>query len=116
MEREDVKMTDNPYANVIERAQTEATRKGHELGDWKPRENRQGYVAICEHCGGELTVSGTPSLFLVGADPYMSLDFCPGGDPELMKAIDEELTRRLAKCYALLLKKAQEKRERENGI
>ena len=107
-------MTENPYANVMERAWKEASDKGHELGDWKPREEGQGFVASCERCGGQLTVSGESKMFLVFSDPFMGLDFCPGDNPDLMRAVDEELAQRLAKCYALLIRKAQEKRERES--
>ena len=107
---------DNPYAKAMERVNKEASDQGHILGDWKPEEERARFLAVCDRCGGELTVSGKPKFIAIGADPYMSLDFCPGDDPELMKAIDEELSRRLAKCYALLIRKAQEKRARESGI
>ena len=108
-------MTENPCTSVMERAWKEASDKGHELGDWEPREESQGFVATCDRCGGKLTVSGESKMVLVGSDPFMGLDFCPGDNSELMKAIDEEMARRLAKCYALLIRKAQEKRGRESG-
>lgn len=106
-------MTKNPYANVMERAWKKASDKGHELGAWKPREEGQGFVTTCDRCGGKLTVSGESKMVLVSSDPFMGLDFCPGDNSELMKAIDKKMARRLAKCYALLIRKAQEKREGE---
>lgn len=108
-------MTDNPYSAAMERAQKEATKKGHDLGEWKAKEDGKGYRVVCNRCGGELTISGDKKLFLIGADPYMSLDFCPGDNPELMKAIDKEWSRQLAKCYAFLLRKATERRARERA-
>ena len=59
-------MTKNPYENVMERARKNTTDKGHELGDWEAREDGQGFVAICDRCGGKLTVSGESKMFLVG--------------------------------------------------
>ena len=103
-------MTENPYENGMERAWKYASDKGHELGDWKPREEGQGFVATCDRCGGKITISGEPNRILVGGlDPYMSLDFCPGNNPELMKAIDDEWTSRLADVIGYLLSRRRER-------
>ena len=59
-------MTENPYTNVMERARREASDKGHELGEWKQRDARKGNVAICDRCGGKITVSGEPNRILMG--------------------------------------------------
>ena len=90
------------------------TAVGHDLGEWE----ETGDLALrakCARCEGVMTISAD-GMSMVGYIPLMKDDECLADDPVRMAAIEKDWNERLGKVYALLIAKAQERRQRLQAI
>ncbi len=102
---------------ILDRETEKMTGKGHIMSGWILTDNLKYYTATCQKCHGVVYISNEDqwegprgnSIGIIGHDYLTSQEFCPADDPELMKRLDDDWSRRLGNVANILFELAMRK-------